>query len=394
MDLNELKLEQIKNILRHHELPTAGRKAELIARLREADPTGSWIDEGLNRDNEEEDVFEETTEDNIEENNAERDCQASTLARRETELEVRERELMSREIALLRRENDLLRGSPQNSHSSVDSRTTINIKNVGELLSEYDGSGEDFQRWKAQANLLCHTYELNENASKILIGSKLRGKAQRWYHSKAEHLSMNTNELLREMESMFNLPLGKLDSRRKFEARTWKTNEAFSDYCHDKLILGNKVPIIQDELIEYVIDGIPSESLQNQARMQSFSSVQELTKAFKKITLKTETTNRRSTTLPWNDPQKKVDRKIVDSKEPMKIKMTTTTRGVVKCYKCNQAGHYARDCTAEEPQPGGKIAKSKIPPKTTSRTEKQVGVVNEEENSDSGESREENDQNE
>jgi len=35
------------------------------------------------------------------------------------------------------------------------------------------------------ADLLRATYELNENASKILMGSKLRGKALDWYYSRA-----------------------------------------------------------------------------------------------------------------------------------------------------------------------------------------------------------------
>ena len=51
---------------------------------------------------------------------------------------------MSKEIDLLRRKNELLRALSQNSMLSTTSRTTLSIKSVGELLSEYNGSVDDF----------------------------------------------------------------------------------------------------------------------------------------------------------------------------------------------------------------------------------------------------------
>jgi len=62
-------------------------------------------------------------------------------------------------------------------------------------VGEYNGSEEDFERWRTQINLLRTTYELDENAAKILVGSKLRGKALDWYHSQADHLAMTVNEM-------------------------------------------------------------------------------------------------------------------------------------------------------------------------------------------------------
>ena len=80
---------------------------------------------------------------------------------------------MSKEIYLLRRENELLRTLSQNSMLSTTSRTTISIKSVGELLSEYNDSVDDFDRWRAQVNLLTNTYELDDNATKVLLVSKM-----------------------------------------------------------------------------------------------------------------------------------------------------------------------------------------------------------------------------
>jgi len=54
------------------------------------------------------------------------------------------------------------------------------------LLREYTGSVEDFSshsRWKIQVNLLRQTYDLDENASKMLVGSKIQSKTGDWYFS-------------------------------------------------------------------------------------------------------------------------------------------------------------------------------------------------------------------
>jgi len=40
-----------------------------------------------------------------------------------------------------------------------------------------------------------------------------------------------------------------------------------------KVIKGNKVPVVEEEIVDYIIDGILSKTLRNQAKMHSFSTV-------------------------------------------------------------------------------------------------------------------------
>jgi len=374
MDVNTLGVVQLKGILRQHQLSTAGRKAELIARIQQADPSGIWLREAARQP-----VDEDNLEDNGQEEGVEQRGQATTpvdknLSQREIELMSRERDIMQREIELLRRENDMLRASPRSSLSTV-SRTTLNIKNVSDLLSEYNGSGDDFERWKAQVNLLRDTYDLDENAAKILVGSKLRGKAADWYFSLVEHLSMRVDRLMEKIGTMFNQPLSRLERKRQFENRVWEKKESFSDYCHDKVIRGNKVPIAEEELVDYIIEGIPSKALKNQAKMHSFSTVQELTKAFQRISLEDAFQPRRE----GSDSRSFKSSSAFPKKVP-KDSPKSSIRGIIRCYQCGEAGHYAKDCTTVNKKIMESSPNRKTSP-SSRKTDRQIGLIKEDKQS-------------
>lgn len=66
---------------------------------------------------------------------------------RESDLKRRERNLLQREIELPRRENEILRASSNDSILSTASRTT-SIQSISELVGEYSGWDEDFERWR------------------------------------------------------------------------------------------------------------------------------------------------------------------------------------------------------------------------------------------------------
>ena len=60
---------------------------------------------------------------------------------------------------------------------------------------------------------------------------------------------------------MFFRRIDKIKVRKQFENRICQKNENFSQYVHDKVILMNKVSIDEAEIIDYLIEGIPDESL-------------------------------------------------------------------------------------------------------------------------------------
>lgn len=54
---------------------------------------------------------------------------------------------------------------------------------------------------------------------------------------------------------------------------------------HEKVIVGIRIPIEEDEIVEYIIDGIPDPMLRNQARVSGLRTKSALLEAFAKITL-------------------------------------------------------------------------------------------------------------
>lgn len=291
MDPHLLTVAQLKNILCQRGLAIAGRKAELVLRMQQHDPSGAWIEEAAKHG----DVMEKNGEDLQEDHAIPQEQEAALfiakneLRQKEIALRLKKQELMKKEIDLLCRENDMLRISPR-SVSSTSSRTTMNIKNISELLSEFHGSNDDFEHWKSQINLLRDAYELDENSAKIIVSSRLNGKAREWYYSLAGNRTLQVDEFLEKMDVMFNQLMGQLERRRQFEARGWNRTETLSEYCYDKLILRNRVPVTEEEMVDYIIEGIPSKDLRNQAQMHSFKTAQDLIRGFRKVKLKTPDT--------------------------------------------------------------------------------------------------------
>lgn len=129
-------------------------------------------------------------------------------------------------------------------------------------------------------------YKLSDDLMKIMIGSRLKGKALEWLHSRSEYIAMPIDNLLRELRGMFQRRSNKILMRRQFEQRIWKRDETFSAYLHDKVIIANRIPIDNEEIMEYVIEGIPDPMLRDQARVQQLNSQESLLKAFEKISLR------------------------------------------------------------------------------------------------------------
>lgn len=73
--------------------------------------------------------------------------------------------------------------------------------------------------------------------------------------------------------------------RKKFEERIWKRDETFVNYYHEKTILAADATINANEVVSYLIRGIPNKNLRNQVRLQKFATDIEMLEAIKDVSL-------------------------------------------------------------------------------------------------------------
>lgn len=106
-------------------------------------------------------------------------------------------------------------------------------------------------------------------------------------------------------------------ARKQFKERQWRQGEAFSAYLHEKIILANRVPIEEEEILEYFIKGISNVQLRNQAKLQQFDSKDQLLTAFESVNV-SEEKNRPKRESKWKNKEQKEMRsyaKVVEGKE-------------------------------------------------------------------------------
>jgi len=179
-DPSAFTVAALKKVLRDRQLPTTGSKNKLIARLREADPEGTWLQE-------------EHGSEAGHTNEADNTIQSvPSVYQREAELYKREKELAERELALMRQELNMLRGGSGASREkerrgfvSDDGATStevhsrrpyVNVTAVAKLLMQFDGKSGDYDTWERQVKFLKTSYQLNDDVTKVMIGMRLKDR--------------------------------------------------------------------------------------------------------------------------------------------------------------------------------------------------------------------------
>ncbi|XP_018406547.1 PREDICTED: uncharacterized protein LOC108782710, partial [Cyphomyrmex costatus] len=264
------------------------------------------------------------------------------LMEREIDILKREKALLERELSLVRREASMTPSIEDNaSDRSIDSR--VNIRIISDLLSEFRGDCDSFETWKKQVELLRVTYRLDENSTRILINLRLKNKALSWFHSKSEHLQLSAADLLSEMSRMFDSRPSRLTLRRDFEKRKWRSDETFTEYYHEKVVLANRVSVDEEELVDCLIDGVQDTRMRNQARMLRFTSAVDVLDAFRKLSLDGGAGGGGERAAKGQRPMPKSGGGGI----------STTGGGTIRCYNCGATGHFSRDCKEERKRARG-----------------------------------------
>lgn len=375
-DPNTFTVTVLKEKLKLLNMPTSGHKSELILRLSRADPSGQWmedIDPDTGADEFDEDEVGAVAADGEMIEEQRQRFERTTLYQKELEFARHENELMKREMEIMRRENELLRttqsvpaANTEATARRLDSITPkISLSSVKEMLSDFDGRKGSYRRWKEQLLMVKRMYNLDDNFTKLLLGAKLTGDAADWFHSVSAHLLLTVDELLNKMRTMFDRREKRLSLRKEFENRMWLQGETFCEYFHKKLILANKVPIDEEEIVDYIIEGIPVKTIKYQAMMQHFPNKEAMLKAMEEISLypdqRIQRNMKQSFVKEGTKPvgqKKKIESDLEAKHEPkcfncnmmghiaVKCQMSKREKGA--CFKCYQVGHKSKDCPTKE----------------------------------------------
>lgn len=174
---------------------------------------------------------------------------------------------------------------------------------------------------------------------------------------------MTCDQILNGLRKMYDNRPKRMALRRKFEAKEWKMTENFADY-HEKVILAKNIPIDEDEMVDYLIDGIPNERIRDMARVKEFACKEDMLRVFEKFSLKSEGMNlgRRDSRYyekidkKNNVSRSNVNRVLEDKKDDQAKKDNEILRKKIRCYNCSKFSHWSNEC--KEPKRKKDLASS------------------------------------
>ncbi|XP_043496455.1 uncharacterized protein LOC122520459 [Polistes fuscatus] len=338
---NNTTIAELKEKCKELGCSTSGTKTELIQRLREVDPSEAWAQKNVTNTAPRV-VCEEVRFPDAE------DVGRFLNDNCEEEVRRNDKHLLEEELKLVRRELELVRSlrgasisterrqlveTQEQSYSNPDFRERVDIRLVADLLNVFKGEMGEYENWERQLRMLRATYSLNDN--QVRIASRFK-----------KHILSSANRIV---------------LRKIFEERVWRKDESFREYVHNKVILGNKVPIHEDEIVDYIIEGIPDANLKNQAKINRLRTKADILEAFEGVTLQeknripgdTRFVRRPYNMKNWNTGGWKSTKQtrscfICGSFDHMADSCPKKKEGPT-CYNCKERGHIASNCPKKYP---------------------------------------------
>ncbi|XP_017065676.2 uncharacterized protein LOC108104237 [Drosophila eugracilis] len=218
-------------------------------------------------------------------------------------------------------------GSANNNNAVFNADRTTNRAASAASLSFAKEAAIDFdenmcaRNWVELLKNIGQVYTLADDGLRMLFVTKLKGKAQRWLHANRTRMMEPFERLCEQLIMAFGQTSSKSEKRRKFEQRKWQQTERFAMYFEEKMMSAKPINLDTDELLEQIIEGVPSANLRDQARIQRFANPEQMQQAFVNICL----------------PQ------INEANAAKKSSMEVFGNNDLRCRNCNSKGHFAKD---------------------------------------------------
>ncbi|XP_039226991.1 uncharacterized protein LOC120320682 [Drosophila yakuba] len=210
--------------------------------------------------------------------------------------------------------------------------STVSLSHAKEAAIDFEGN-TCARNWVEHLKNIGLIYNLTDDCLRMLFVTKLKGNAQRWLHVNPTRMLETFERLCKQLIVAFGETASKSELRRRFEQRKWQRNERFTMYFEEKKMMSQTVNMDMEELLEHLIEGIPSASLRDQARIQRFANPEQMLLAFANVRLPQQAGS--------YVPKKSTSEAVVNN---------------LRCRNCNSKGHFAKDCRKPSRAPGSCFA--------------------------------------
>lgn len=190
--------------------------------------------------------------------------------------------------------------------------------------------------WCKKIDELRELYRWDEDTTIYYALSKLSGFAEIWYRGLGS-LKHSWEEWKAKLCEAFPPKLNYFNLLTEMMRRTKRTNESYTEYFHEKMVLLNACDIRGTRAVDCILGGIQDRIIVSSAKVGKFQTPEALYQHFGSME-----NDDKPATVPYRDNQRGSFGQVIKQKRHDNRRQPNES-GVV-CYRCNKTGHYANAC--------------------------------------------------